>query len=187
MRRFEVAIAGVGGQGVLLAGRLLAETGMKKYNYVTFFPNYATLMRGWPSESITILSDQEIKSALRLEVPSVILMHPQFLSEYQSRVKPGGIFFLDSTLSKEKIARNDVQTYYLPATKRATEIGSGRVANLIFLGAYLEATQALPIEAVEDGLGERSRGRGAEIWETLLPLNKKALREGAKLVRNYKD
>jgi 2-oxoglutarate ferredoxin oxidoreductase subunit gamma len=187
MSRFELAIGGVGGQGILLAGRLLAEAGMKKYRFVTFFPNYATLMRGWPSESITILSDQEIRSALRLEVPSVILMHPQFLSEYQNRVKPGGMFFLDSSLSKEKVKRNDIQTFYLPATKLATEIGSGRVANLILLGAYLEATQALPLEAIEETLGERARGRGAEVWETLLPLNKKALREGASLIKNYQD
>jgi 2-oxoglutarate ferredoxin oxidoreductase subunit gamma len=166
---------------------LLAEAGMKKYRFVTFFPNYATLMRGWPSESITILSDQEIKSALRLEVPAVILMHPQFISEYQSRVKPGGMFFLDSSLSKEKVAREDIRTFYLPATELATEIGSGRIANLVLLGAYLEATHALSPEAVEENLGTRARGRGADAWENLLPLNKKALREGAKLVRNYKN
>ena len=187
MTRFEVAIGGVGGQGSLLAGRLLAEAGMKKYRFVTFFPNYATLMRGWPSESITILSDQEIKSALRLEVPSLILMHPQFLEEYKGRVRPGGMLFLDSSLSKERVERDDIKTYYLPATELATEIGSGRIANLILIGAYLEATEAVSIDAVEVALEERGKGMGAEAWKNLLPLNKKALKEGANLVKNYKD
>ncbi|MDY7033299.1 MAG: 2-oxoacid:acceptor oxidoreductase family protein [Thermodesulfobacteriota bacterium] len=187
MTRFEVAIGGVGGQGSLLAGRLLAEAGMKKYKYVTFFPNYATLMRGWPSESITILSDKEIRSALRLDVPNLILMHPQFLDEYQSRVRPGGILFLDSSLSKEKVERDDIKAYYLPATELATEIGSGRIANLILLGAYLEATQAVSMDAVEGALEDRGKGMGAEAWKNLLPLNKKALKEGARLIRDYKD
>jgi len=181
MERFELAIAGMGGQGILLAGRLLAEAGIKRYRHVTFFPNYATLMRGWPSEAITILSNDPIRSPLRRDVSAVILMHPQFLAEYQQRVKPGGLFLLDSTLIKERVTRGDIRTIYLPATEYATDIGSSRIANLVLLGGYLALSGALPLETMEEVLSEGARGRGAEAWERLLPLNKRALREGAHL------
>jgi len=89
---------------------------------------------------------------------------------------------LDSSVVPHKITREDIEVFYIPATKSAIELGDDRVANLVLLGAYLEATKAVPLELVEKALEGRLRGgRG----EALLPLNKEALRQGARLITNY--
>ena len=177
-RRFELGIAGMGGQGALMAGRVLAEAGMHVFPYVTFFPNYATLMRGWPSESTTILSDAPIRSAFTFQLQSVILMHPRHLARYESRVKSSGTVILDSSLSWEEVDRKDIRVVHIPATNAAIEMGNPQVANLILLGAYIGISQAVDLDIVKKALEARMRGIR---WEALLPLNEEALRCGMDL------
>jgi len=177
-RRFELGIAGMGGQGALMAGRLLAEAGMHAFPYVTFFPNYATLMRGWPSESTTILSHEPIRCSFSFQLQSVILMHPRHLARYANRVKQNGMLILDSSFSWEKIDRDDIKLVHIPAANTATEMGNPQIANLILLGAYLGISQAVDLSSIEKALEARMRGIR---WEALLPLNKDALKWGVDL------
>ena len=88
--------------------------------------------------------------------------------------------FLDSSVVEDKVSREDIKVFHIPATKTAVELGDGRVANLVLLGAYLGVTQAVPLELVEKSLERRLEGS-----ESLLMLNKQALREGAKLMKAY--
>ena len=75
--------------------------------------------------------------------------------------------------------RKDITAYYTPATALAMEMGGKQVANLILLGAFAEATGAVPLELIENAIERKMKGsRG----EALLELNKKALREGARQV-----
>lgn len=177
-RRFELIVGGLGGQGALLIGRLLVEAGMSHYPHVLFFPNYGFLIRGGVSECTVLLSDDRITSPAILRPAAAIVMGPAALEAYESRIKPGGLMLVDSSAVSAKVSRQDLRVIYIPANQRAAELGGIQVANLIFLGAYLEMTKALPLEAIEDALTRRlARTRR----ESLLPLNKAALREGAKL------
>ena len=58
--RFEVIMAGIGGQGVLTAGQLLAEAAMADYRHVTWLPSYRAAVRGGASECTVIFSREEI-------------------------------------------------------------------------------------------------------------------------------
>jgi 2-oxoglutarate ferredoxin oxidoreductase subunit gamma len=73
--------------------------------------------------------------------------------------------------------RDDITAVYVPASDLATELGSVRLANVICLGALVQATGVLPVEAIaqalDDHLPERHR--------KLLGLNKRALKKGAEL------
>lgn len=175
---FELTIAGRGGQGALITGRLLAEAGMSKYQYVSYFPNYGAAMRGGESECTVILSNKEITSPAMLEPSAVILMGSATLGEFEKRVKSGGLMILDSSLVTQKVGREDIKVIYLPATKTAAELGNSRVANLVFLGAYLEATKAVPIKLCEEALEKRMVSKGDT---ALLSIDKQALRKGAEL------
>ncbi len=57
---FQMMVAGLGGQGALFIGRLLAEAALSKYKNVSFFPNYGAAMRLGPSECTVTVSDAEI-------------------------------------------------------------------------------------------------------------------------------
>jgi 2-oxoglutarate ferredoxin oxidoreductase subunit gamma len=181
---FQVTITGLGGQGALLFGQLLAEAGATRFKNVSFFPQYATVMRGGESECTVTLSEEEIDSPLVFEPQTAVVMAAPQLKQFEKRVLSGGMLFIDNSVITEKIGRSDIKVFYLPATKAATELGDTRVANLVFLGAYLATTKAVPIEAVEEILDKRFKGR---IKEVLLSLNKKALREGAKLVTRKRE
>ena len=176
---FEVIVAGLGGQGALIIGRLLAEAGALKYKHVSYFPNYGATIRGGESECTIILSPQKISAPTKFNPSVVILMGAAPLDEFEKRVKAGGMMFLDSSLMLRKPTREDMKVFYVPASKVAIELGNSQIANFVLLGAYIEATKAVPIEHVETAL-EKRLGGGKK--EALLALDKQALKEGARIV-----
>jgi 2-oxoglutarate ferredoxin oxidoreductase subunit gamma len=180
--KIELMVAGIGGQGLLTTGWLLVEAAMSKYRHVLFFPNYGPFMRGGDSECTIILSDDEIGSPAIYNPTAAIVMGSESFTQLEKRLKPGGTIFIDSSLISAKVSREDLKAFYIPATKLAVELGGKQVANLILLGAYLEATKVLPLEAIEVELEKKLMGKRGE---TLLSLDKQALREGAKLIANY--
>jgi len=173
-------IVGIGGRGILMMGRLLSEAGMTRYKHVSYFPNYGAEMRGGDSEVTVILSDDEIASQVTLHPEVAIVMNPSFFKPMEERVKPGGMILVDCSVVSTKIERDDITAYYLPVTQKALDMGNVQVANLILLGAYLEATRAVPIDAVEQALEMRMRGTRRA---ALFSLNKEALKEGGRLIR----
>ncbi len=181
--QFQLMVVGLGGFGALMTGKLLAEAAMSRYKYVTYLANYGPLVRMGESECTVILSEEEIGSPVVLQPQALIVMGPVPPAQFERRLRPGGTVFLDSTFISQKLPREDITAYYIPATKAAQGLGDSRVANLVFLGAYLEAAKTAPLELVEQLLEKRLKGGRRE---ALLPLNKSALREGARLMIEYK-
>jgi 2-oxoglutarate ferredoxin oxidoreductase subunit gamma len=179
--RFQVGVAGYGGQGILTIGKFLAEAGMSRYKHVVFFPSYGGAQRGGESTCSVTLSDEEIGALVPLNPSTAIIMSPEALQDLEKRVKPGSILFVDSSIVSNKVSRDDVKVFYIPATERALKLGDSRVAGFVLLGAYLEATKAIPLELMEKAIEKKlAGGKG----EALLSLNKQALREGARLMRS---
>ena len=176
----EVVLRGLGGQGILTIARHLAEVGSRVYKYVSYFPNYSMAMRGEISEATVILSQEEVKAPAILEPELAIVMSQEAFDELEGRVKPQGWIFLDSSIINQKSSKADLRIMDIPASERALELGSSEVANFILLGAFLEVTKALPLEMVERVLGERMAGGRREY---LIDINKRALREGERMVR----
>lgn len=180
---FELMVAGLGGQGALFIGRLLSEAALSKYKNVSFFPNYGPAMRLGPSECTVTISDEEITSIVTITPEAVIIMGPASLASFEARMAPGSMMILDSSVLQAKSKREDVKAFYIPATNAATKLGNMTVANLVLLGAYLEASQVIPLEMVEAALEKRMAGGRRE---AMLSLNKAALREGARLMAEYR-
>jgi len=178
--QYEVAITGLGGQGALLFGQLLAEAGMVTFENVGFFPQYATMMRGGESECTVTLSDDDVDSLLVARPKAAVVMAPPKLRLFENKVKENGTLMIDSSVITEKAERKDLTVYYLPATKAAADLGDKRSANIIFLGAYLELTKAAPLEKVEEVIEKKFSGK-----DKVIAMNKKALREGARMIAEY--
>lgn len=180
--KVQLMVSGLGGQGLLTTGRLLAEAAMSQYRHVLFFPNYGPMMRGGESECTIILSDEEIGSPAVYNPASAIIMGSTALSQLENRMKSGGMIFIDSSIISAKVSRDDLKVFYIPASKVAMELGGRQAANLVLLGAYIEATKAVPLQLVEQTMEKRLKGRKGA---ALVPLNKSALREGARIIANY--
>ena len=175
VRRYELMMAGLGGQGVLLATQLLISSGISEFLYASWFPSYATLVRGGDCEGTAILSDEPIYSPLIYYPKALILMNQTSLESFSERIRSGCLLILDSSLIKDWTDREDVETVKVPATDQAASLGSSQSANLLLLGVYLKKTGALGLDLVEKTLHERMT---QENKESFLPKNMEALRWG---------
>jgi 2-oxoglutarate ferredoxin oxidoreductase subunit gamma len=182
--RFDLMIVGLGGLGALFAGRSLAEAGMNSYKHALYFPNYGPYMRLGDSECTVSLSDKEITSHCTLNPEAVIVMGAVPLAKFEPRMPAGGMMIVDSTLQPGKPTRKDVGYYFIPATQVATDLGNKLGANFVLLGAYIRKTRAVALEDVERYLDIRMEG---EKRKRVRELNKKALRQGAKLMEDYRE
>ena len=177
---FEVTMSGLGGKGVLTLGRILAEAGIELFNHVSYFPNYSPAMRGGESECTVIFSDNPIPSPLIFNPAHAIVMDPASFTTFEMRLKPGGILFCDDSVVSGKSERKDIEIFHMPASAKAVELGDLQVANMVLLGAYVGKVESVPVGMLERALTKRFEGSRRE---SLLDLNKKAVREGNLFVR----
>ena len=170
----EIIISGFGGQGVMAIGKNLVEAGMAEGLEVTWSPSYGPEMRGGTANCHVVLSDRAIGSPLILHPTELIAMNAPSLTKFGPSVVPGGLVLVNSSVVKEKVEREDVRTLYVPCADIAQELGNGKVANMVMLGAYIAATGALKAETVEAMIHHMFTGPKAK----LVPLNLKALEAG---------
>ena len=142
----EILIAGFGGQGILLMGRLLAEASMNDGYHATWFPSYGPEMRGGTANCTTIFSDEEIGSPIAATYDVAIAMNQPSLERFGPLVRPGGVLLVNSSMIPVKSDRRDIQLVDVPTLEIAGRIGQERVANVVMLGAFL-AVYSMPTEA----------------------------------------
>jgi 2-oxoglutarate ferredoxin oxidoreductase subunit gamma len=169
-----IFIAGFGGQGVILTGRLICLAAMLEGRHVSHIPSYGAEMRGGTANCSVVVSDEEIASPLVPE-PSIclVLNTPSFI-KFQGIVKRGGIFIYNSSLIELAPERKDIETLAVRANEIAEEAGSYRTANMVALGALLRKKPVASLEAVIAALDEAVSARNRELNQT----NRKALRRG---------
>ena len=94
----EVIIAGFGGQGIMLAGRLLAQTAMKAGKEVTYMPSYGAEVRGGTANCMVVMAERKIASPLVSKPDSLIAMNKASLNKFATRLKNGGLLVMNSSL-----------------------------------------------------------------------------------------
>ena len=174
----EIIITGFGGQGVMAIGKTLTEAGMKEGMEVSWLPSYGPEMRGGTANCSVVLSDESIVSPIVLEPTELIAMNLPSLLKFESLVKPGGTIFVNSSVVDKKVERTDVKAVYVDCIKIADELGNAKVANMVMLGAYIEAMKNLSTETIKEMLVHMFTGPKAK----LVDLNIEALKRGAACV-----
>lgn len=170
----QILIAGFGGQGVLFAGKFLATKGLIEDKNVSWLPSYGPEMRGGTANCSVIISDEPVGSPIVSEPDCLIAMNLPSLKRYEDIVVPGGMIIVDSTLISEKVERNDVSVFYVPATKMAKDEGFATLANMILCGKLLKEISDMSFENTTEALQKVIPARKAN----LLDVNLNALRVG---------
>lgn len=169
----NVIMAGFGGQGLMFIGKLLAYSGMKSGKHVTWIPSYGPEMRGGTANCTVVISDAEIGSPVITSPQALIIMNNPSLEAFEPRVQSHGTMFLNSSLVNQKTTRNDIESINIPANDIALELGEGKAANMVMLGAYISRTKVVTKDSIYEGLkeffGEKNR---------FLEVNKRAFEEG---------
>lgn len=177
----SLIMAGLGGRGVLSAGRILAEAALSDYPHILWLPTLTTAMRGEPCECSIILSDRPIPS-INVWMPDVlVIIDSSRLKAFEHRVKPGGLIITEQAGIQEKVQRSDVKVLEVPALGMAVGMGDPMVANLILLGTYIGITKVVSPDAIEANLAKRFGGR-----EMVMTSNRDAFRRGVSLVEKRK-
>lgn len=149
----DVIVAGFGGQGVLLAGNLLAAAAMEQGLASTFFPVYGPEMRGGTCNCTVVLSDEEIGSPVVKRPNTLIALNRPSLEKFQGDVREGGLIVFNSNLADPSLARTQgVRAVGIAVNDIAESLGDTRLANMVALGAYAQVSGALSVEALQKAL-----------------------------------
>ncbi|NLY41689.1 MAG: 2-oxoacid:ferredoxin oxidoreductase subunit gamma [Desulfovibrionales bacterium] len=175
----DAIIAGFGGQGVMLIGNLLAYAGMDAGLNVTYIPVYGPEMRGGTANCTVVVSDDVIGSPIIRSPVSLIIMNGPSLDKFQPMLQDNGILILNSSLiDPAQTEKNRVQVFAVPVNEIADSLGNTRMANMVALGAYVQATGVLPVKRVQDSLVSVISAH----YSHMIPKNAEALQAGADYV-----
>ena len=181
----KIVLAGFGGQGMMLFGKLLAQTVMMEGKHVTFFPSYGTEVRGGKAFYHVIVSTEEIYSPVIEEVDTLIIMNDPCFEKFNNcLVKDSNLFFNSSLVNLPQDFRNDINIFKIPATEIANEIGNVVASNMVMMGAYNSVTQLMSRSRFLYRLRSSLSGKKASLFE----INKLAMERGEQYVQeNYKS
>ncbi len=146
----EIISAGMGGQGVLKAGLLIAETSMKEGYNVSWIPSYGPEMRGGTANCKVVVSKRPVGSPI-VTSPNVLLaFNRPSLEKFEQSLKPGGILIYNKSLIEIEPKRTDLKLVPIKATEIADELGNTKATNMVMVGAYVKATGYLNPEKVKE-------------------------------------
>ncbi|ABR31607.1 pyruvate oxidoreductase subunit gamma [Thermosipho melanesiensis] len=156
-RPFSIRIAGIGGQGNLIAGLTLAKALVKAGKYVVQTQNYTAQVRGGPSYCDLLISSKPIDFPKATIFDLLIILHPSMIGQCKY-VRNNGIIIIDDTYIKElplDSFRMTKRKINIQASKLALEkLGNEMFANMIMLGVVVKATSIVKLEHLIDSIKE---------------------------------
>ena len=159
-KRTEVRLAGEGGQGMILAGIILAEAaGIHSGKNVVQTQSYGPEARGGASKAEVVISDGEIDHPEVLDADVVVTLSQEAFKKFGTKIKSGGLLIVDA----DKVDSSSApQAIRLPITKLAMDT-TGRIitANTVALGVVVALTGVVSREAIEKAVKARAP-RGTE-------------------------
>jgi 2-oxoglutarate ferredoxin oxidoreductase subunit gamma len=177
---FDIIIAGFGGQGVMFIGNLLAYAAMEEGKFVTYMPVYGVEMRGGTANCTVVVSDQEIGSPIIHHPVTAAVMNKPSLTRFGPMIQPGGTLFVNSSLIDMQEAEfAGLKVIPVPTIELGTQAGDSRMANMTMLGAVVEESRVVSLEALIHSLTRALDKK----YHKMIPINEAALREGARYIQ----
>ncbi len=172
----RIIIAGSGGQGIMLLGKVLAEAAMRQDKHVTWLPSYGAEVRGGTAHCMLVISEKEIGSPYVDKADGLIIMNAPSVGRLRSRIKKNGLWVVNSSLAKlEEIEGASLLQY--PFTDLAVELGNIKVANMLALGCFVGQSKVVSLETIAGVI----RDFAPAGKEELVRINLAALKKGAGL------
>jgi 2-oxoglutarate ferredoxin oxidoreductase subunit gamma len=172
----ELIIAGFGGQGILFAGRLLAQSAMREGKQVTWYPSYGAEMRGGTANCTVIISGEMIGSPAIRRPDSLLIMNKSSMDKFVPLLKPDGLLVINTSLIKNVPGRSNISIIKIKATDIAKELGNTQAANIVMLGALIGRTGIVSSKTVVHAIKEIVPA----FKKNMISLNKRAFERGIK-------
>ncbi len=177
--RYEMRFAGIGGQGNMLAGTIVAEAAIYfEDKYATQVPTYTSQVRGGPTKSDVIISDEPIYFAESTNIDFFMALDQKTYNMYKGDNKDGAIVLVDSGLVQvpdEDKEKWDVYEYPIIVTAKY-EVGNVITANILSVGITTELTKVISEESMKKAVERR-------VPKAFLDLNMKAFSMGVDIAK----
>jgi 2-oxoacid:acceptor oxidoreductase gamma subunit (pyruvate/2-ketoisovalerate family) len=158
----EIRIHGRGGQGAVMAARMLASAFVAEGKYVASFPMYGFERRGAPVVAFTRVDDKPIREKTQIYTPDCLVVIDPGLMKLPTLftgLKPGGVLIINSKKPlKAKLNENLKIGGVINATQIAVEEIGRDIPNTCLLGAFAAATGWLDLKSLLASLGDYLSG-----------------------------
>ncbi len=144
--------AGFGGQGILFAGKVLAEAGLLEGSQVLWIPSYGPEMRGGTASCTVIVADRPIGSPIVDRADHAVVLNPPSMAKYTPLVAAGGLLVVNTTLIEAESGRDDVDVLEVPCTALARQAGDDKLVSVVALGALVGRRRFVEPETVHKAL-----------------------------------
>ncbi|HKJ80899.1 MAG TPA: 2-oxoacid:acceptor oxidoreductase family protein [Ignavibacteriaceae bacterium] len=179
----EIIFAGFGGQGILSMGQIIAYAAMIENKEISWMPSYGPEMRGGTANCIVIVSPTRISSPIISRFDSAIVLNQPSLDKFESSIKPGGLLMYEQSAILNPPTRTDIEIISLAANEEAQKLNKKQVANMVFIGAFLERRPIVKIENIIKALKKVLPER----HHHLIPVNEQALEIGSRIAKDIEQ
>ena len=176
---YEIRLSGSGGQGLILAGIILARAAVHDKRRTTQTQSYGPESRGGYSRADVIISDSEIYFPEATSFDCLLSLTQEACDKYIFDIKEQGVLIVDTTFVKNLSLVSD-NTYEVPFTDIAQEkLGSPITTNIISLSFLVKITGVVKPESLKKAIEE-------SVKPAFVSLNLKAMELGFELAQQYK-
>ncbi len=171
----RIRFGGVGGQGIVLAGRLLGKAAaIFDDKEAVCTQTYGPEARGGASRADVVISDEPVDYPFVIEADVLALLFQEAYVKFRSCLAPDGLLIVDTGLVRPD--KDDDAVHGLPATEIAEKLGNRLTTNVVLLGYLVEKTGVVSREALEAAIRDTVRPEHHEI-------DMRALEAGARAAR----
>ena len=176
-KKTEIRIAGLGGQGVVLAGQILGRAAVYDGKYVVQTQSYGAEARGSAAKSEVIISDEAIKFPMVRKCDILVAMSQTALDKHLNDLRESGTLLIDKDMVKQ-IPELKAKIFWVSATSTAEAAFKRRIyANAVMLGALTKATRIVSRKAMENAIRD-------SIPEEMLEENLRGFQLGLQLIES---
>ncbi|MBA4367000.1 MAG: pyruvate ferredoxin oxidoreductase [Desulfobacterium sp.] len=146
----EVIVTGFGGQGIVLAGKILGmAAALGDHRESTLVQSYGPESRGGACCAQVIISEKTIQYPYVKMADVLVCMSQSAYEKYKSQIKPEGYLITDRDLVNPDGQR---EVYDIPATRMAEELGRTMMANIIMIGFVTAVTALISEKAAREAV-----------------------------------
>lgn len=160
----EIRVHGRGGQGAVMAVRMLASALVRDGKYAASFPMFGSEQRGAPVAAFLRIDDKPIRERTQIYEPNcLIVVDPRLIKtraqDIFSGLKPSGILVINaSRATKELYSPNVSVVGFVDATRIGLQEIGAPVTNTCMMGAFARTTGWLKLDSILESLSDNFSG-----------------------------
>jgi 2-oxoglutarate ferredoxin oxidoreductase subunit gamma len=153
MSATEIKFAGLGGQGVILAGIIIGRAASIYENkYATLTQSFGPEARGSACSAQVILSNEKILYPYVTRPEILMALSQEAFNKFLPEARDNAIVIIEEELVRPKGLKSGMKVFGIPATRLAEELGRKMILNIVMVGFFTAVTRLIDYEAVKEAV-----------------------------------